>query len=144
MVYPAFFNSISLKSKLSWLYYETFHKHPEVRTMASNQVLTLVREHIVKTRPINDIDASVFEIAEECVMEYPKTTKQIEIWGQMGVGYYLLYSPVCFLVPYILFEARPMILSPWIDPIRDKLTEALSPGWKEDTKFGVVRKSDKA
>ena len=130
--FPDYFHAHPLKEKLSWLYFEVYKKHPVVVTDAPNGVLALVRDRVSKSGPINNIDERVLEIAEECIRHFPLTIEAIGRWGNMGVGYYLLRAPVCFLIPFILFEAVPKIRSPWIDPAREDLERALADAWKED------------
>lgn len=144
MEFPAFFEDLTLKAKLSWLYHSVYGRLPIVRTGASARILNLVKDmEIQKHGRINDalVEKLVFNLATDCVQVYPETTKMIGRWGNMGVGYYLLCSPVCFFMPYLLFFQDSPVRSPWIDPVRDIMESALGETFRQEAGqlYGIDR-----
>lgn len=126
---PSFFDELPLKSKLSWLYYRVYGRLPVVRTGAASRILSLVRDIEIRkaeSATAEEIDQRLFSLATDCVLTYPQTTAVMGKWADMGVGYYLFCAPTCFFMPYLLFFHSGEIRSPWIDPVRENLHNALS------------------
>lgn len=126
---PSYFESLGLKARLSWLYYRVYGRLPIVRTGAASRILDLVKNietPRMEEASSEELDARLFDMATDCVLTYPKTTAMMGRWADMGVGYYLFRSPACFFMPYLLFFHPGQIRSPWIDPVRENLLNALS------------------